>query len=244
MATYQRTANRVREQLVGARHGGEGLGRDAAQTNPEALQEFVEPADRTEVGRTEQDDLAHARGAVVAHREVVAIQHVRGAVAQVVARGQPAHAVRDDIDLEIGVGVVAANAVDQFVEAPRGLYIVLAPVIHQDVVTSPAVGHRLTGHAFYIATRGFQCANDRAVKITPGGAVGDGMGLKLRGSGLQGVGIDRQCDVIVAVEQQRGDAARPDLRAGITVTQARTEYAVHEDDRGFHLTGFDGGVAR
>ena len=70
------------------------------------------------------------------------------------------------------------------------------------------------------------------------------IGLQTGGSRLQGIGIDCQCNIIVAVEQQRGNATRPDLLTGFPVAQASTEYTVHKDDRGFHCAGFEGGIAR
>src|SRR5690606_42117494 len=78
--------------------------------------------------------------------EIGVLEHVARAVAQVVAGDQAAIAVRQDVHRQVGVVVVAADLVDQCVQLPHRLQVLLAPVVQQHVVAAPVAraGHRDT----------------------------------------------------------------------------------------------------
>lgn len=156
----------MRKQLVSTWHGDKRLGRNTSQADLEPLQKLVKTADRTQVRRTEQNDLAHTISAEITHREIVTIQHVGSAVAQVVACRQPTHTVGNNIDLELLVVVVCTYLGDQLVESACSLDIILSPVVDQDVIASTTIGYRVTGYTLCIATRRFQGADDGTIEVT------------------------------------------------------------------------------
>ena len=112
---------RVREELVAGRQRGEHFLRNALEPDRLADQEGMQRRRRAHVRRAEQDELAHPRGAVKRDPLLAAVEHVDRAVAQVIARDQPAHAVSDDVDPQRRVVVVAAQRFDQAgrARAPR-----------------------------------------------------------------------------------------------------------------------------
>ena len=59
---------------------------------------------------------------------------LRRAVAQVVARDEPAHAVADDVEARVAVAAGVGQGLQRLVQAPRRLHEVAPPVVGEDVL--------------------------------------------------------------------------------------------------------------
>ena len=156
---------RVRKELVGARHRDQHFRRDAAEADLGAGDEPHHRGHGAEVRRAEQDQATDLPRAGLRAGKVVAVEQVDRAVARVVARDQPAVRVRDDVDLEVRIPVIAADPLDELVEPADAVHVVPAPVVEQHVVLLAAVAGRRAGQAGRVAAGFRERADDRAALI-------------------------------------------------------------------------------
>src|SRR5580700_8883970 len=97
-------------------------------------QETVQGVDGAQVGRAKQDCRANLICACEIGNKVVAAKNIGHAILNVVSSDQPAHAVSDDVDLELGIAIILSNLIDQGVQLACRDDIVLTPIIGEDVV--------------------------------------------------------------------------------------------------------------
>ena len=192
-----------------------------------------------------EHDAAQLARARAGDREGVALQHVDGAVALVIAHDQAAHAVRDDVHAQLRVAVVAPDLLDQGIERAHRHEVVLAPVVGEGVEARFVTDDRLPGMSAPVAADLLQGGDDLAVEVEAGGGVEQSGGDEPVVLRLEGLGVDAKRKVQVAAGQQLSRAAGPDLHAGLPVGQPRT-HQPRDDDHGYLLPfrGPLGGLAR
>ena len=156
----------MRKELVAGGYRCQHLRRDAAEADRLAAYEGMQRTGRSHVRRPEQDQLAHARRPVQRDELVAAaLQHVDGAVAQVIPGDEPAHAVGDDIYLELRVAVVTADRVDERLELARMDDVVLPPVVGKHVETALTRLRAGSRRRADVAAEALQRVDDRAVDV-------------------------------------------------------------------------------
>ena len=223
--------DRVREQLVTRRHGGDDLGHDASEPDRLAAQVRVQRGDRTEVRRAEEDQLSHALGAVERDELRRTVEDIDGSVAQVVARHEPAHAVRDDVHAQVGIAIVAPHLVDEAVELRGVRHVVLAPVVREDVVAPLAGLHGRSRDRLRIAAEVGERLDDRAVEVDAQHVVGDVVRLEVVRQHREGIGVELERDVAVVGERDAPPVARPHLLARDAIAQLGAEKPRDHDHR-------------
>ena len=136
---------RGRKELVHRRHAGHhraGQGR-VGQSDAVAQEQCLEGMDAAAVRNRDQDQVADPTRARPRHRR--AGVGLRGAVAQVVARDQAAHAVADDVEARPRVAPRVRQRLEGLVQPPRRLHEVAPPVVGKDVLGHPAGARRARG---------------------------------------------------------------------------------------------------
>src|SRR6185295_13828130 len=147
------------------------------------------------------------------------------------ARDQAAHTVRDDVDPQRRVGVVAANRFDQAIEPARRFDVVLPPVVRKDVVAARAPRSRRTGCSGHITAEAAQGVDNLAIEVAAQRRFGDAIGFELVAPDLQRDGVEVERDIPVLAEYDVVRRAWPDFDAANPVAQPRAEYARNDDDR-------------
>ena len=112
------------------------------QADAVAVQHRFEGVDPARVGDGDQDEVGDPARPGPRHRARVGL---RGAVAQVVAGDQPAHAVADDVEAGRRVAAGLGQRLQRVVQPPRRLDQVAPPVVAEDVVAGAAAAGRRRG---------------------------------------------------------------------------------------------------
>ncbi len=230
------------EQLVDGRQAEEHVGVELVEELPAlhvaavvvvALDQRPKRVHRPAVGRADEQQPADVGApAPVGARGRVGVD-VAVAVHRVVAGDEAAHAVGDDVELQLGPLERGLEPVDLAREQPRVLDVVAPPVVGKDVVgIRRAVGRRGVDRPGPVAGRLFERFEQVRVDLHLGQQQREFRDVDdpRRGEVVdvrREVGRDRQVDVVVAEPVGR----RPRGLTRLRVDQPRPEHAGDDDDR-------------
>ena len=125
--------------------------------------------------------------------------------------------MRDDVDVQPRVAVVAPDGLDQPIEPARRFDVVLAPVIGMDVVAALAWLGRNADRAAHVASEVAQRFDELAVEIVAQRRVGDVERFQVVGQHREGLRIEIESEMTVVVEHDHPRRAGPRLDAGRAV---------------------------
>ena len=140
--------------------------------------------------------------------------------------------MRDDVDAQHGIAVIAPDRLDQPVEPARRLDVVLAPVVGVDVIAALAGLRGGSDRPAYIAAEVAQGLDELTIEILAECRVRDVERFQVVGTYSQRLRVEIERETAVVVEQDHPRRARPRLRAGGAIAQLRTEHTGDDDDRG------------
>jgi hypothetical protein len=150
----------VRQELEGGGHREGRIRLDLAEQRQQAALRHGEPFDqgahrlhRALVGRAHQNQLVDVGGAGPGHLRPRPLKHVGPAVHQVVAGDQPAHAVRDHVETQVGAAEPLLEAGDLLGEQLGRLGVVAPPVVGEEVEGVAVAARRRVVDAASLVTR-------------------------------------------------------------------------------------------